>query len=846
MRGRRVSISTHDDVSLASGWSLVATAPRAFDHPDAVAAAGLDWIPCEIPTTAAAALQRAGRWSLDDTAMRFDAHDWWFQTTLDIEPARPGESLWLCLDGIASVGEVWLDGHVLAQIDGMFTAHECPIPPTAARRRTLVIRCRALDSVLAERRPRPRWRTPMVEHQQLRWLRTTLLGRTPGWSPPAAPVGPWRGVRVERRRGVSVDAIRLRTDGDGTVQCDCQLRTSDFVSIASAVLVLARGEETHRIPLRADASAHYAVATRLSNVTRWWPHTHGEPALYRAHLEVRTGDGTLEPVRVELGRIGFRTVSVDSADGRFGIRVNDVPVFCRGACWTPLDCVGFSENAEALDRAFTQLVDCGMNMVRVGGTMVYESDAFLDRCDAHGILLWQDLMFANMDYPHADEGFRATVERETAGFLARLQGRPSVALICGNSEGEQQAAMWGAARADWRSPLFYEQLPRLCAEWLPGVPYWPSSAHGGAFPHQSDVGTSSYYGVGAYLRPLSDARHAMVRFASECLAFANIPDESSLAAMPGGLGVRVHHASWKTRSPRDLGAGWDFDDVRDHYMELLYGVDARLLRYADHERYLALGRVATGEVMARTFGEWRRAGSVTNGGLIWFLRDLWHGAGWGVVDAAGMPKAAWHHLRRALAPIAVHLSDEGGNGLVAHVVNDRPTAFNGSLQLTLWRDGDVRVGDATLAVEVAAHSAREWNAIGAFEGFRDLTHAYRFGPPTHEIVAATLRDAQGASCGRGFHFVGGPSALTESDVGLSGRISAIDDAAYALEIESRRFAQSVHIEIPGFEASDDYFHVLPNAPHAVVLRRSSGAAGSVPSGRLVALNARATAKVRAP
>ena len=54
--------------------------------------------------------------------------------------------------------------------------------------------------------------------------------------------------------------------------------------------------------------------------------------------------------------------------------------------------------------------------------------------------------------------------------------------------------------------------------------------------------------------------------------------------------------------------------------------------------------------MAQVFGEWRRARSTCRGGLVWFLRDLWPGAGWGVVDAAGAPKAAWYYLRARCSP----------------------------------------------------------------------------------------------------------------------------------------------------------------------------------------------------
>src|SRR5213079_1068849 len=147
----------------------------------------------------------------------------------------------------------------------------------------------------------------------------------------------------------------------------------------------------------------------------------------------------------------------------------------------------------------------------------------------------------NMDYPEEPE-WRASIADEIGQNLSRLAGHPSLALVCGGSEVEQQAAMWGAPRAAWNAPLFHELLPALVREACPGIFYWPSSAHGGAFPHQASVGTTSYYGVGAYLRPLEDARRSEVRFASECLAFANVPGPR---ALPGGPSARVHHPAWK-------------------------------------------------------------------------------------------------------------------------------------------------------------------------------------------------------------------------------------------------------------------------------------------------------------
>jgi beta-mannosidase len=423
-------------------------------------------------------------------------------------------------------------------------------------------------------------------------------------------------------------------------------------------------------------------------------------------------------------------------------------------------------------------------------------------------------------------------------MLARLQGRPSLAVLCGNSEVEQQAAMWGAAREVWHPPLFHERLAALAREACPNVPYVPSSAHGGVFPHQGDAGPTSYYGVGAYLRDLGDARRSEVRFASECLAFGNVPEPRALAHFGVGRAPKVHDPAWKARTPRDLGAGWDYDDIRDHYVASLFRVDPVRLRYEDHDRYLALGRVATGEVMSAVFSEWRRRRSLTRGGLIWFLRDLWSGAGWGVIDASGNPKAAWYYLRRALAPVAMSLSDEGGNGIYVHIVNDRPTALSGDLEIDLFRAGEILV---------APHAATEMNAAALFDGFLDLSYAYRFGPPSHDLIVGSVRDAHGTRVAQAFHFVRGLPSAEEPDVGLSAVAQLRDDGAYDLLVRTLRMAQSVHIDVEGFTADDNYFHLAPGGERLLLLRRDTGGEGShatdAPRGSVQPLNAEARSKL---
>ncbi len=164
--------------------------------------------------------------------------------------------------------------------------------------------------------------------------------------------------------------------------------------------------------------------------------------------------------------------------------------------------------------------DHGLNAVRIPGTMVYETAAFHDLCDELGILVWQDLMFANMDYPFDDADFRSLVGEELDALIHVIGGRPSTFCVCGGSEIEQQVAMLGLDPALGRPPFFAEEVPAVLAEAGLDALYVPSSPCGADRPLLPSQGVSNWFGVGGYLRPFSEIRSAGVRFASECLAIA--------------------------------------------------------------------------------------------------------------------------------------------------------------------------------------------------------------------------------------------------------------------------------------------------------------------------------------
>jgi beta-mannosidase len=401
--------------------------------------------------------------------------------------------------------------------------------------------------------------------------------------------------------------------------------------------------------------------------------------------------------------------------------------------------------------------------------------------------------------------------------------------------------MWGAPRELWSPALFDETLPRLVAELCPGVPYWPSSAFGGDFPHQVDAGTTSYYGVGAYLRGFDDLRRSGLKFATECLGFANVPEWETLDTIPGGASLRVHHPMWKRRAPRDLGAGWDFDDVRDHYLRHVFGVDPLQLRYADHARYLDVSRRVSAEVMTAAFTEWRRPASSCGGALIWFLRDLWPGAGWGILDSRGEPKAPYHALRQLLQPRWIGITDEGLNGVAVHIGNETSNTMSAELDIALYRNGQHLITRAQRRMEVAPRATITVTAASMLSEFHDLAHAYRFGPLSCDLIVATLVDPGSGKRLQAFHlpYPHLHSAQDSACVLTAQARSSAAEGQYELTVRSTSFARSVHIDVPGYVAALQYFHLAPGDECTVALSARSGTASPL-SGSVNALNGRAT------
>lgn len=798
---------------LEDDWTCASLPAGAAQTPAQAAVLG-DWIAASVPGTAAQALAAAGRWSLDAPAALHD-RDIWYRCTIVGEAGSR-----IRFEGLATIAEVYLDDRCVALSQSMFCPVDVILPRSAVCELAIVFR--SLTQHLSHiKGRRARWKTMLSDKPTLRFVRTTLLGHMPGWCPAVDIVGPYRPVTITPPRTLTPNDVILRPRFDG-MRGALEAEFDDLHDTTFGRLQLRCAGQVADFKRTGDR-----WRARLDDlaVRAWTAHTHGEPCLYEAMIISADGE-------IDLGCVGFRRIEIDTGpDGdRFSFVVNGQKVFARGACWTPPDIVSLPCVEETYRRELTLMRDAGFNMVRVPGFSIYEAPSFFKVADELGIMVWQDLQFANCDYPFDDQTFQTLAQAEAIAFLRATQPNCSLVAICGGSEMAQQAAMLGLNASVWKDCCNEARFRPLVKSLRPDVVYIANSPFGGALPFHVNVGVGHYYGVGAYRRPLEDARRADVSFASECLAFSNVPDQSDLETAPRPL--ILGSAEWEQRIPRDRGASWNFEHVREHYMNLLYGIDAGRLRTHDPQTYLAFARAAPAEVMEATLGEWRRPQSRNGGALIFLWRDFLPGPGWGIVDSTGRPKSIWYALQRACRPINVLLSDEGVNGIVVHAINETAEKVSLTLSLTCLAEGKFVVAHGECAIEIPAAGACSMNAVEILGSFFDVNYAYRFGPPAHDVVIARLKnEATGALLADAFYFPLGRSAM-KRDPNLQVDIL---DGANAIVLRCASLALTVAVDDRSFIPEQNYFHLAPDEPRTIRLKPAK-ATSQPPTGIVKALN----------
>lgn len=462
-----------------------------------------------------------------------------------------------------------------------------------------------------------------------------------------------------------------------------------------------------------DRGARFGIAVRLENrivveteklafeipdPKLWWPNTLGGQPLYDVEVSLLEAEGGIrDSIRQ---RIGLRTIELDRHGDEFGesfqFRVNGKPVFAKGANWIPAHSFITEAGEERYEDLLDSAVRANMNMMRVWGGGIYESDIFYRLCDEKGLLVWQDFMFACALYPGTGE-FLRLVREEAEYQVKRLAGHPCLALWCGNNELEQmpQAIRSTPERQEAFETIFYKILPEAVCRFDPVTCYWPGSPHNpdgyDKGPNNERGGDFHFWEVWHHRAPVKAYEKTRFRFCSEFgMQSYSSPEVAETFCPPDELNVFA--PAMENHQKNRAGS------------QIILDYISRLYRFPrDYASLAYLSQLNQAYCMKIGVEHFRRNMPRTMGALYWQFNDCWPVFSWSSLEFGGNWKALHWAARRFFAPVLVSAHIPGGEILQVgntvandvdevhlHTVYDAPQDAEGQIRWTLFHiDGRI-------------------------------------------------------------------------------------------------------------------------------------------------------------
>ena len=274
------------------------------------------------------------------------------------------------------------------------------------------------------------------------------------WGGGFAPSGIWKHVELRAyNEAVLVDATFVATPMNDSsqpnawlVNVTAYLRVSwsgPFSAILTTTVAGAKGSTQPQLippsnPFDGDSLTVVSILSVVHNPSLWWPVGYGNATLYSLTIAY-TGPTTSDTLT---RTVGFRTIRVvreqipaDQPGRSMFFQVNGVPVYAKGSNLVPFDSFNPRVTAANITRMLDSALASHQNIIRIWGGGIFQADAVYDYADSHGILVWQEFLFACAMYP-VDDWFLRSVREEVSQAVRRLVGHASLAIFGGNNENE--------------------------------------------------------------------------------------------------------------------------------------------------------------------------------------------------------------------------------------------------------------------------------------------------------------------------------------------------------------------------------------------------------------------------
>ncbi len=643
------------------------------------------------------------------------------------------------------------------------------------------------------------------------------------WGPRFVTAGIWRPIRLEAWSGCRIEHVKIsqthsvKIGEKAAVIVEPELRGSPKGCRVRAVLSFG-GNTVAEVE---QPCGKTALALEVKKPRLWWPAGQGEQPLYDLVVELLDGEGKI--VETIKRRVGLRTLRLDRHKDKWGesfqFVVNGRAVFAKGANWIPAHSFVAGLTRKDYERDIRAAQQANMNMLRVWGGGIYESEDFYDLCDEMGLMVWQDFMFACTLYP-GEKSFMDAVRPEAVYQVRRLRHRACLALWCGNNELPQinkEDLEKPKNRADYER-LFHKLLPDVLKEHGGQTDYWPSSEWRGKFGTDfadgEQCGDTHFWRVWHLRYPVKEYEQWQLRFCSEF----GMQSYSSLTTQD-------------TFCPPDqaniFGPMMENHQKNRAGNQIISDYISRRYRFPkDHASLIYLSQLNQAYCVGTGVEHYRRIAPRCMGALYWQLNDCWPVASWSSVEFTGAWRALHYCAKRFFAPAMVSartIDDESviiGNyrkktagKLELYTVYDAPAPTKAMLRWELRELGSAKI------------IRSEKKSVQLRHGESRLQCKLDFGKElaergTDAIYLRMILEKGSEILSEGTVFFAPPRFLELPKGKTAIRAKQVKAGEFAVTFTSSVFQHAFSFETVGtvIQASDNFFDLYPGIAKTVTVQ----------------------------
>ncbi len=391
----------------------------------------------------------------------------------------------------------------------------------------------------------------------------------------------------------------------------------------------------------------------INHPNLWWPNGYGQPNLYRIRIQYQTDNKISDDTSFVFG---IRTVSSKTADVNGWVRrdfyVNGRRVHLNGGAWVP-DMM-LNRDSTRNDYELHLCRNSNINLVRIWGGGIGETDDFYELADNYGLLVWQDFWITGDTHG----GFKGSEAwpfegsifiKNVISTIYRIRNHASLLVWTGGNEGHAREELYNAmrdnvAKLDGTRPF----IP--CSSGFANQPKgWK-----GSWP---DDKPSGVYSGGPYTWVDESQYYKLVDNGKDWV----FKDETGLPSQPpfNTLPKIIPNLVPDKSLPYPLNNTWGYHDAcsgngkYDKYYNAMverYGQPASIKDFSEKMQLLnADGYRGIFEAAGHKLNE-------TGGVMLWKLNAAFPSVVWQIYDWYLEPNAGYYFMQNTLEPVHVQLN----------------------------------------------------------------------------------------------------------------------------------------------------------------------------------------------